>query len=151
MNATRAVTGRCPWPITVQIHGWRQRKLVSFDLFNIARGFENVCEIISDQSKWKPRKKLIKSYLQRRKMENQRQKELLTTWECPKKETFTTVDIVCHCYERLAVLQNVFGIIMLWARKDVEKLFEETVYKYDKENRRHTDEKWRLELKKCLN
>ena len=54
----RAVIGRCPWPITVQIHGWRQKKLVSFDLFNMAPGFENGCEIISDQNKWKPRKKL---------------------------------------------------------------------------------------------
>ena len=32
---------------------------------------------------------------------------------------------VCHRYERLAVLWNVFAIILLCARKDVEKLFEE--------------------------
>ena len=25
-NATRAVIGRCPWSIRVQIHGWRQEK-----------------------------------------------------------------------------------------------------------------------------
>ena len=29
------------------------------------------------------------------------------------QETFTTVAIVCHRYERLAVLQNVFAIILL--------------------------------------
>ena len=44
------------------------------------------------------------------------------------QEIFTTVSIVYHHYEKLAVLQNVFAIILLWARKDVDKLFEETVY-----------------------
>ena len=29
------------------------------------------------------------------------------------QEIFTSVAIVCHCYERLAVLQNVFAIILL--------------------------------------
>ena len=43
------------------------------------------------------------------------------------EEILTTVAIVYHRYERLAVLQNVFAIIMLWASEDVEKLFEETV------------------------
>ena len=28
VNATRAVIGRCPWSIRVQIHGWRHGKLV---------------------------------------------------------------------------------------------------------------------------
>ena len=45
------------------------------------------------------------------------------------QEIFTLVAIVCLRYERLAVLQNVFAIILLWARKDGEKLFEETVHK----------------------
>ena len=56
----------------------------------------------------------------------------------PKKlqEIFTTVAIVCRRYERLAVLQNDFAIILLWARKDVEKFFEETVYKWDKEKKK---------------
>ena len=58
VNATRAVIGRCPWSIRVQINEWRKGKLVFFVLFNMARGFENVCEIISDRSKWKPRKSL---------------------------------------------------------------------------------------------
>ena len=44
------------------------------------------------------------------------------------QEIFTTAAIVFHRYERLAVLQNVFAIILLWAKKDVEKLFEETIY-----------------------
>ena len=41
-----------------------------------------------------------------------------------------------HRYERLAVLQNVFAIIVLWARKDVEKLFEETMYNTVKEKKK---------------
>ena len=52
------------------------------------------------------------------------------------QEIFTTVAIVCHCYERLAALKNVFTIILLWARKYVEKLFEETVYKWDEEKKK---------------
>ena len=43
----RAVIGRCLWSIRVQ-HGWRHGKIVFFVLFNMARGFENVCEIISN-------------------------------------------------------------------------------------------------------
>ena len=43
---------RCDWSLPViyqiQIHGRRHEKLVFFVLFNMARGFENVCEIISD-------------------------------------------------------------------------------------------------------
>ena len=46
------------------------RKLVLIILFNSA-SFENVCQIISE--------KLSRSYLQRRKMEKQRQKEPFTT------------------------------------------------------------------------
>ena len=40
-------TGHLP-AIRVQIQGWRHGKLVFFVLFNMARGFENVGEIISD-------------------------------------------------------------------------------------------------------
>ena len=43
------------------------------------------------------------------------------------QEIFTTSAIVCHRYERLAVLQNGFAIILLWASEDVEKYLEETV------------------------
>ena len=63
---------------TAQIHGWRHGKLVFFVLFNTARGFENVCEIM-----WQSRKKFTRSHLQILKMEKWRQKEFLTTWDCP--------------------------------------------------------------------
>ena len=47
-----------------------------------------------------------------------------------QQEIFTTVAIECHSYERLlAVLQNVFTIIVLCVSEGVEKLFGETVYK----------------------
>ena len=47
----------------------------------------------------------------------------------PKKlqEIFPTVAIVCYRYERLAVLQNVFAIILLWATNDVEN-FSKKLY-----------------------
>ena len=70
-------------------------------------------------------------------------KRALDHLRMPKlQEIFTTVAIVCYRYERLAVLQNVFAIDLVWARKDVEKRFEKKVYKKDKEkNRRSRDEK----------
>ena len=41
-------------------------------------------------------------------------KRALYNLRMPKlQEIFTTVAIVCHCYERLAVLKNVFTIILL--------------------------------------
>ena len=48
VNATHTVNGRYPWSFRVQIHGWCYGKLVFFVLFNMALGFENGCEIISD-------------------------------------------------------------------------------------------------------
>ena len=51
VNATGAVIGRCPWSIRVQIHESCHGKLVFFVLFNMARSFENVCEILSDWGK----------------------------------------------------------------------------------------------------
>ena len=47
------------------------------------------------------------------------------------QEIFTTVAIVCHRSDRLSVSQNIFAIILLWARKDEN----ETVYKKDKEKK----------------
>ena len=57
-------------------------------------------------------------------------KRALDYLRMPKlQEILITVAIVCHRYERLAVLQIVFATILLLARKNVEKLFKETVYK----------------------
>ena len=52
------------------------------------------------------------------------------------QEISTTVAIVCHRSDRLSVSQNIFAIILLWARKDAKKNpFNETVYKKDKEKK----------------
>ena len=67
----------------------------------------------------KTSKKFSRSYLQRRKMEKRTQKKALDYLGIPKlQEIFTTVAIVCPLYERLAVLQNVFPIILPCARKN---------------------------------
>ena len=43
-------------------------------------------------------------------------KQVLDNLRVPKlQEIFTTVAIVCHRYERLPVLQNVFAIILFFA------------------------------------
>ena len=57
------------------------------------------------------------------------------------QEIFTTAAIVFHRYEGLAVPQNVFAIILLWAREHVEKRFEETVYNWDKEKKKKQGQK----------
>ena len=75
------------------------------------------------------KKKVNWSYWQRKKMDKRRQnlKELFTTWECPNYKKSSQQ--LPSCATRLAVLQNVFATILLWARKDVaEKVFEEIVY-----------------------
>ena len=65
-------------------------------------------------------------------MEKQRQnfKEFLTTWERPHDKKSSQLLPSCDIATRLAVLQNFFAITLLWARKDIENVFEETAYKY---------------------
>ena len=67
------------------------------------------------------------------------------------QEILTTVAIVCHHYERLAVLQNFFAIILLLASEGVEKRFGELYTRKIKKKRRRRDEKWRLWFEKHLN
>ena len=78
VNFTCAVIGRCPWSIKVQLHGWRHRKLVFFVLFNMARGFQNVCDIISDWPSERLEKSLSGAIYKKEKMEKRRQKEFTT-------------------------------------------------------------------------
>ena len=56
MHYVCVVIVRCPRFIRVQTHGCRDKKLVLFVLSNMARGFENVCEIISDKASEGPGK-----------------------------------------------------------------------------------------------
>ena len=73
-------------------------------------------------------KKLAKAIYKEKNGEKERKRALYNLRMPELQEIFTTVAFVCH-YERLAVLQNVFAIILLWTKKDVEKLFEEPVDK----------------------
>ena len=79
----------------------------------MVRGFENVCEIVSDLAG----KSLLKSLTgairtMNGKKETKRVLDNLRMLNC-MKENFITVAIVCYRYERLAVLQNIFPIILL--------------------------------------
>ena len=67
--------------IRVQIHGWRHGKLVRCFAQHGARFWMCLWDYFG-LSKSKPRKNFRMSYLQRGKMEKQRRKEYLTTWEC---------------------------------------------------------------------
>ena len=72
-------------------------------------------------------------------------RKVLDNLRMPKlQEIFTTVAIVCHRYQRLAVLRNFFAIILLLARKGVEELFGELYVRKIKKKTRIRDEKQRL-------
>ena len=75
-------------------------------------------------------KAFSRSYLQRKKGEIEAKRVLDNLRMSKLQEIFTLVAIVCHRFERLNILQNDFAIILLRARKDYEKLFKETGYKY---------------------
>ena len=126
VNATRAVIGHCPWSIRVQIHGWRHRKLVFFVLFKMARGFENVCEIISDwgsESFGRSR-----SYLQRRKMEKQRRKKLLTTWQCLNYKKSSQQLPSCVFATRDTLFCKMFLLLFFFEQEKTVKNFSKKLY-----------------------
>ena len=120
--------GRCPWSIRVQIHGWRHGKLVFFVLFNMARGFENVCEIISDWGKWKLRKKFSRSYLQRRKMEKRRPKKLLTTWQCLNYKKSSQQLPSCVFATRDSLFCKMFSLLFFFEQEKTVKNFSKKLY-----------------------
>ena len=128
MNVTRAVIGRYPWSIRVQIHGWRHGKLVFFVLFNMARGFENVCEIISDWGKWKLRKKFSRSYLQRRKMEKRRPKKLLTTWQCLNYKKSSQQLPSCVFATRDSLFCKMFSLLFFFEQEKTVKNVSKKLY-----------------------
>ena len=128
VNATRVVIGRRPWSIRVQIHRWRHAKLGLFVLFNMARFWKCLWDYFG-LKQVKSSKKVQQKLFTRNKNGETGTKRALDYFRMPKlQEIVTTAAILFHRYERIAVLQNVFAIIPLWARKGVEKLFKETVY-----------------------
>ena len=123
---------RCDWSlpmnysIRVQTHGWRHGKLVFLCFAQHGARFWKCLQHYFGLF-WM----FSRSCLQVTKTEKSRKN--ISWWLLNaltgRRKIFTTVAIVCHHYKRLAVLQNVFVIILLWASKDLEKPFGETVYK----------------------
>ena len=141
VNATRAVIGRCLWSIKAQIYVWSHGKLVFFVLFNMARGFENVCEIISDWGKWKLRKKFSRSYLQRRKMEKRRPKKLLTTWQCLNYKKSSQQLPSCVIATRDSMFCKMFSPLFCFEQEKTLKNFSKKLYTSKiKKKRRSRDE-----------
>ena len=122
---------RCPWSIRVQIHGDVTRSL--FSLFcstwravlkMFVRFRIKASEILEKSStgaiykteKWRNGDKMSSRLLR-------------NAWTTRNLHNSCRSCFIAMTY-RLAVLQNVFAIILLWARKDhdVEKVFEETIY-----------------------
>ena len=98
-------------------------------------------------SKWNPQKLFNRSYLQERKMEKRGQKELLTTLESLNYKKSSQQLSSCFIAMRDSPFCKMFSpLILLWARKDVEKLFEEMDTIKIKKKRRSRDEKLHLGL-----
>ena len=117
----------------LQIHGWRDVTGNLFSLFcstwrAVLKMFMRLFRIKASESL---EKKLARTIYKEEKWTKGEKKSSLQLKNASTsyKKFSQHRAIVCHRYERLAVLQNVFAIILLWARKDVENLFEETVYK----------------------
>ena len=96
-------------------------------------------------------KKVQQELFTRKKNGETGTKRALDYFRMPKLQEIFTTAIVFHRYERLAVSQNVFAIILFWAREDVEKNFSKKLYTVEIKKKRGRDKKWRLGLKKCLN
>ena len=127
LKATRAVIGRCLWSIR-----YRYMDDVAESLFQV------LCFVQNGARFWKflwdyfglkqvkVSNKILAEAIYKEKNGKTETFRALYNLRKPKlQEIFTTVAIVCHRYERLAVLQNVFAIIniLLRARKSVKKLF----------------------------
>ena len=99
----------------------------------------------------KSSKKVQQELFTRKKNGETGTKRALDYFRIPKLQEIFTTAIVFHRYERPAVSQNVFAIILLWAREDVAKNFSKKLYTVEIEKKRNRNKKWRLRLKKCLN
>ena len=99
----------------------------------------------------KSSKKVQQELFTRKKNGETGTKRALDYFRMPKLQEIFTTAIVFHRYERLAASQNVFAIILLWAREDVAKNFSKKLYTVEIKKKRSRDKKWRLRLKKCLN
>ena len=135
VNAVDAVTGHCPWSIRVPRYMGDVRGNLFFCCCFVqhrARFWKCLRDYFGLKQVKALKKRLAGGTVVFTKKKNgeTETKRALDYLRMPKlQEILITVAIVCHRYERLAVLQIVFATILLWARKNVEKLFKETVYK----------------------
>ena len=134
VNAVGAVIGHCPWSIRAPRYMDDIRGNLFFCCFVQHRAWFWRC--LRDYFGLKQVKALKKSLagatvvFTKKKNGETETKRALDYSRMPKlQEIFMTVAIVCHRYERLAVLQIVFATILLWTRNDVGNFFKETVYK----------------------
>ena len=113
-------------------------------LLNMVRGFENVCEIISDWASKSLENKFRMSYLQRGKMEKQRRKEYLTTWECLyNKLTGRKLHESWSCViaSRDSLICKMFSPLFCFKQVKTLKNFSRKLFKSKiKEKRRNRDE-----------
>ena len=129
MRTTRAVIDRCSWSITVH-YTWMASQKFCLTWRAVLKMFVRLFRIEQVKASLKFRR----SYFQRRKMKEWRQKELLTTGGCLNyKKSSQQLQLHSRVSSqreiRFTVLQNVFAIILLWASEGVGKLSIETVYK----------------------
>ena len=64
----------CPWSIGVQIHWWRHRKLVSFVLFNMARGLKMFVRLFRIKASESLDKNLQQLFTKKRNGEKERKR-----------------------------------------------------------------------------
>ena len=102
--------------------------LFSLFLFNMARGFENVCEIISDWGKWKLRKNFSGKYLLRRKMEKRRPKRLLATWQCLNYKKSSQQLPSCVFATRDSLFCKMFSLLFFFEQEKTVKHFSKKLY-----------------------
>ena len=81
-------------------------------------------------SKWKPRKKVSRSYLLTRKMEKSRQKEFLTTWECLNSKKSSQEFPSCVVATRDSNLLFCKMFSRLGLKPKLERLYPRTVKRH---------------------
>ena len=81
----------------------------------MARSCENFCEIIFGLKQVKAwQKRLAEAIYKEEKWRNEDKRAQIDYLRMPKlQEIFTTVAIMCHRYEKLAVLPSVLAIILV--------------------------------------
>ena len=110
VNTMRAMIGRCLWTIKVQTHGWRHGKLVFLCFPQHNARFWKCLRDYFGLSKWRHWNVFSRSCLEIKQKQRNRDKKSSWWLEIAltgRREILTIVAIVCHRYERHAVLKMV--------------------------------------------